>query len=213
MWLFTQCGFFSVVVKPEDEIHGTVTVRSRLQGDLDALRATYLPELGPSLAGAGIDYPFRATVARTDFAEGMKRMALDVNYGDFKSTVFSKQGANRARVYGKIWRDLIELEDDTTAEPPADTEPRMAWRLAKTIQLFKNRHGHWPTRIEMPKAHYNLLLLDIGQLWHRPMLAKLSFDTAESGVRALDRQGLSADYDPSLSESVDHREAFAWMFG
>lgn len=213
MWLFTQCGFFSVVVKPEDEIHGTVTVRSRLQGDLDALRATYLPELGPSIVGAGIDYPFRATVARADFAEGMKRMALDVNYGDFTSTVFTKQGANRARVYGKIWRDLIELEDETIAELPADSEPRMAWRLAKTIQLFKNRHGHWPTRIEMPKGHYNVLLLDIGQLWHGPMLAKLSFGTAESGVRALDREGLSADYDPSLGESVDHREAFAWMFG
>lgn len=212
MWLFNSCGFYSVVIKPGDEAEGMVTVRSRLKADLEALRDKYMPELGEIITGAGTDYLFRARIARTAFAEGVKRSALDVHYGDFKSLVFASQGPHRARIYGKVWRDLIELEDDASVEPPSSLEPRMAWRLAKTVQAFHRMHGHWPTRIEMPKGYYNVLLLDIGQLWHQPMHEKLKFAVCEGAIRALDDAGKSSEYDRDAADTLDHREAFNWMF-
>ena len=213
MWLFNTCGFFSVVVKPGDAAAGMITVRARVKGDLDALRERYLPELGPLMTRAGTDYPFQAQAPRAAFAEAMSRLALELDYAEFKDTVLTRQGPQRARIYGKIWRDLIELEDEGAADFAAHFEPRMAWRLAKTVQRFRQLHGHWPTRIEMPRGHYAVLLLDIGQLWHRPMLDKLSFSDAESGIRALDADGLAVDYDRDVPATLDHREAFLWMFG
>jgi hypothetical protein len=46
MWLITPIGFFSIVRKPDDQRVGTLTVRARERGDLEALRGLYLPGLG-----------------------------------------------------------------------------------------------------------------------------------------------------------------------
>lgn len=59
MWLFTTFGFFSVVRKPGEPI---LAMRARARDDLDRLRERCLPELGPTIAGGGTDYPCRAVV-------------------------------------------------------------------------------------------------------------------------------------------------------
>ena len=212
MWLFTRHGFYSAVIKPDDETNNMVTLRARVKQDLNALREHYMPNLGEIIAGAGNDYPYRARIGREEFAEGMRRVAMDLNYGDFKSTIFAQQGPHRARVYGKLWRDLIELEDiqPVDAQPPDDT--RMAWKLAKTVQAFRNRFQVWPSVVAMPRGNYDLLLLDIGQLWHKPMMDKLAFIPAPEGVRAEDEKGRAVDWTPEFLRTVDHAEAFAWMF-
>jgi hypothetical protein len=46
MWLITPIGFFSIVRKPDGQRVGTLTVRARVRGDLEALRGLYLPGLG-----------------------------------------------------------------------------------------------------------------------------------------------------------------------
>lgn len=46
MWLITPIGFFSIVQKPGDKQNGTLTVRSRVRSDLEALKESYLPGLG-----------------------------------------------------------------------------------------------------------------------------------------------------------------------
>ena len=46
MWLITPVGFFSIVQKPSDVAADTLTVRARVQGDLEALREQFLPGLG-----------------------------------------------------------------------------------------------------------------------------------------------------------------------
>ena len=61
MWLLTPTGFFSIVRKPQDAAAGTLTVRSRVRADLDGLRDTLLPELGPTIDNAGTDYRYRAS--------------------------------------------------------------------------------------------------------------------------------------------------------
>ena len=68
-----------------------LTIRARVATDLDRLRTTYLPTLSATVAGAGTDYPYRATVAREEFAR--------------------RQGHERERTYSKVWGVLQELED------------------------------------------------------------------------------------------------------
>ena len=74
MWLNTNFGFFSIVRKPEDMAAGSVTVRSRLRGDLETLRKRYLHQMGPIVANAGTDYKYRARVSQSDFADPVRTL-------------------------------------------------------------------------------------------------------------------------------------------
>ena len=111
MWIFTPDGFYSVVEKSEDRDAGMLTVRSRVKADLDALRKLFMPELGPTISGAGTDYRYRAKIDRGAFSEGMKRVSESVNYDNFKHAVGTRQGYGRARVYARIWTALLDLEN------------------------------------------------------------------------------------------------------
>jgi 8-oxo-dGTP pyrophosphatase MutT (NUDIX family) len=113
MWLFTTVGFFSVVQKAGTS---TLTVRARVGEDLDRLRATYLPELGSTVKKGGSDYPFRATVSHDAFALGMARLVKAIDYPNFKDAAERIFGKARGKVYGKVWADLLALEE---APPPS----------------------------------------------------------------------------------------------
>jgi hypothetical protein len=108
MWLFTPLGFFSIVQKA-----GTnhLTVRSRVKGDLDALRSEFLPELSPTVGQAGTDYPWRATVSHEAFAAAAGRMVMAIDYPNFKNEVATKQGHARAKHYGGVWSVLADLPE------------------------------------------------------------------------------------------------------
>lgn len=112
MWLFTDIGFFSVVRKPEDEDAGMVTIRARVRSDLERLKEFYLHSLGDIIEGGGTDYPYRARASQSDFAEAVRRIGENVGYGNFKHEVAARQGQQRAKVYGKVWTDLLELEGE-----------------------------------------------------------------------------------------------------
>jgi hypothetical protein len=56
MWIQSTVGFFSIVEKAGDHHGNMLTVRARAPGDLEALRATYLPTMGEIIEGAGSDY-------------------------------------------------------------------------------------------------------------------------------------------------------------
>jgi hypothetical protein len=103
MWLITNCGFFSVVQKPGEQ---QLTVRARAQKDLEVLRDRYLPQLGEIVEGGGTDYQYRARVSRTEFAEAMKMIAMDINYSNFKNSVAKNQGHKRANIYHDLWHSL-----------------------------------------------------------------------------------------------------------
>jgi hypothetical protein len=107
MWLFTNFGFFSVVQKPGTDF---LTVRARVKGDLDALRATYLPQLSKTQAKGGTDYPWRATVSHCDFAAALGKIAMNLDYANFKNEVAARQGKVRASRYGKVWSALYDME-------------------------------------------------------------------------------------------------------
>ena len=111
MWLMTPIGFFSIVEKPDDWDAGTLTVRARVEDDLTALKARYLPELGEIQAHLGTDYRYRGVAPREAVARALSQLALDLDYSNFKDEVYRVQGYERARVYGEVWSSLYELQD------------------------------------------------------------------------------------------------------
>lgn len=112
MWLITPIGFFSVVQKPEDKQRDTLTVRSRLRGDLVALKSHYLPGLGPIQESHDSDYRFRAVAPRGDVSAAMSRLVEGLDYSNFKSEVAKTQGTKRASLYHQVWDVLYKLQVD-----------------------------------------------------------------------------------------------------
>lgn len=107
MWLFTTLGFFSIVQKKGDS---KLTVRARAAGDMERLRARYMPELSETITGAGTDYPYRAAISHADFARGLARLAEEIDYSNFKDAVATEMGYERAHIYTRVWQDLLQLE-------------------------------------------------------------------------------------------------------
>ena len=125
MWLFTNFGYFSVVQKPGAT---DLTVRTRVKSDLEALRAQYLPELGPTLGKAGSDYPWRATVPPQALAAAMVKIVMDVNYPNFKNEVAARQGKGRATRYHKVWDALYGMQEEPApAGHPLSSRKAQAW--------------------------------------------------------------------------------------
>lgn len=110
MWLFTTVGFFSVVQKPNDD---DLTVRARVEEDLEKLRERYMPELSEVVVGGGMDYPFRATISHTDFARGLSQIATDINYDNFRNETGRLMGSDRQQVYSQVWKILMRLEHES----------------------------------------------------------------------------------------------------
>ena len=134
MWLFTNFGFFSIVQKPEDVAGEMLTVRARVRKDLEALRDKVLPALGPIIENAGTDYPYRVRVDRAVFANALAKIALDIDYDNFKDSVGKEQGDAREGLYGEVWRTLRKLQkSEGLASPPvAKKQPAGAASKPKT---------------------------------------------------------------------------------
>ena len=110
MWLITPVGFFSVVRKPTDIKNKTLTVRSRVRSDLEALQAHYLPELGAIQESQVNDYRYRATASQAAVAAAMARLVENLDYANFKDEVKTRQGPARANLYHQVWDVLYRLQ-------------------------------------------------------------------------------------------------------
>jgi hypothetical protein len=110
MWLITPVGFFSIVRKPDDVADDTLTIRSRVESDLEALWEKYLPSLSEIAENTGTDYRFRAKAPRSDVTKALAKIVQDLNYENFKDEVGRNQGKDRARAYEKVWSALYGLQ-------------------------------------------------------------------------------------------------------
>lgn len=81
MWIFFSGGFLSVVHKAparKDEL----LVRARRQGDIE--------KLFPNAAvreTVGVDYLYRAVIKRSEVAEVMTKLAMELDYDNFKDSI------------------------------------------------------------------------------------------------------------------------------
>jgi len=108
MWLFTTIGFYSVTqVREKPEI---LQIRARVKGDLDNLRAKYLPELTETVQLPGRDYPYRAYTDRPCFAAAMVQIITDLSHHNFKDEVLKQQGLAREQLYHDVWHVMYDAE-------------------------------------------------------------------------------------------------------
>ena len=107
MWLFSTVGFFSVVQKPGDE---DLTVRTRVKGDLEALREQFLPTLGATTATPRADYPYRAKVSHEVLGKALGKIAEATTYDNFKNRIAKTAGPGRAHLYSDVWSVMYDCE-------------------------------------------------------------------------------------------------------
>lgn len=117
MWIFTTSGFASIVQDSEDD--DTLVVRARVASDLDELREI-IDELSPTTRTPSRDYPYRATCRRLAFALGLTRLAMRIDYGNFKSAVAARQGWDREALYGQVWQVMNGAEEKLKLVPVPD---------------------------------------------------------------------------------------------
>ena len=99
-------GFYSVVQKSGET---DLSVVPRVKDDLERLRERYLPELSEIIETPQGDYRYRAWVDRTAFVDALARIGQKLDYDNFKSEVARRDPA-RARLYGKVWSVLGDLQ-------------------------------------------------------------------------------------------------------
>ena len=108
MWLLTTQGFYSVVEDREDA--NRVLVRARAREDLEALKRQ-IPDLQiQETLDADHDYGWRDCVTRDQWVEATAELAGETDYPNFKSAVDARQGAERERLYSRVWAQLLELQ-------------------------------------------------------------------------------------------------------
>ena len=106
MWIFTKHGFISVVEEHDDP--SLLVVRGRVRKDLEQVGEAYF-------GGAAViftpsrDYPYRFFVSKKAFHLAAQKMAMDIDYTNFKSKVHGQP--NRDSAYENVWAALHELEE------------------------------------------------------------------------------------------------------
>lgn len=109
MWLITTRGFYSVVADHYED--GNVLVRARVREDLESL-ADLIPGLEVEETPER-DYRFRASVPREVWRSVAAALAEEIDYPNFKDAVAERQGSGRAGTYGRVWRTLLDLQDES----------------------------------------------------------------------------------------------------
>ena len=108
MWLFTTQGFYSVVAHRRDS--DRLLVRARAREDLEALREQ-IPGLRIT-SDREADYRWRTVVSRAEWVAAVAILAASIDYDNFKAAVAERQGAERHRVYQRVWGELLSLQRD-----------------------------------------------------------------------------------------------------
>ena len=110
MWLATTHGFYSVVEHRDDPDH--LLVRARVHQDLEAL-ADQIPGIEPYETPEG-DYRWRAEVTREQWRDAVAKLAMAIDYPNFKNAVDDRQGREREEIYSGVWAQLKTLQQRDT---------------------------------------------------------------------------------------------------
>lgn len=102
MWIFTPTSFLSIVQKPGDAKAGTLTVRGRVAGDIEAV----FPDSSVE-EGGGTDYRFRARISREQVAKALYDQVMGIDYSNFKGAVAE---IDRHDAYMGCWTSMFKLQ-------------------------------------------------------------------------------------------------------
>lgn len=107
MWIFTDTGFVSAVLKPEHET--TLTVRARDRRSLVELADLAGAKIAQSPKG---DYPYRLFVEDAVFAQWVADQAMKITYSNFKSRVQKTRGYDYTHSLHNVWAAMLDTEDE-----------------------------------------------------------------------------------------------------
>ncbi|WP_054107374.1 hypothetical protein [Novosphingobium sp. AAP83] len=68
--------------------------------------------MGDIIASDDSDYRYRAVAKRESVMAALAKLTADIDYDNFKNEVASRQGYERAAVYGDVWDVLYGLQID-----------------------------------------------------------------------------------------------------
>jgi hypothetical protein len=112
MWLISpSIGFFSIIRKPWDVEHDTLTIRARVRQDLLNLKDRYIPDLSDIVEDPRADYLCRATAPREAVASALAAIAADIDYDNVKDRAAEVHGDERAAIYLAAWSAFRRLQD------------------------------------------------------------------------------------------------------
>jgi hypothetical protein len=213
MWFTTPNGFYSAEINKNDALQDQVSIRARSTAELDQLRQQWMPDLVAHTLEHLNPFPAVARIPREAFAEGLHRLGMAIGMNEMEA-VSAPEGSGRSMLnpHEKLSKTLSRLKETESVDISQYIHPRMAWRLAQTIKKFRCLFHEWPTRIDMPETSFDLLLLDVGEAWHQPLLDKLIFAFDADDIQARNEASDQVEFDPVYVGMVDHREAYAWMF-
>ena len=100
MWITLNNSFLSFVA--HRELPDALMVRARAAGDIEAVFPTALVTHTPT----GADYPYRATIARSEAGAVIGAALAGIDYTNFKSSVRDR---NRHDVYLSVWSTMQSL--------------------------------------------------------------------------------------------------------
>ena len=103
MWLFLPNSMLSIVEKPGDAKAGTLTVRARVAGDIEAV----FPDAVVKRNG-GTDYRYRAVLPRELVAKAMHDAVMNLNWSNFKGAVKDQK---RHDAYMRVWQAMFNLQE------------------------------------------------------------------------------------------------------
>jgi hypothetical protein len=110
MWLCMNDAFLSIVADPKSS--DDLVVRARRRGDCEAVFPGYAVQEIPAR-----DYQFRTRVPRDVVAAVIAMQLGNIDYGNFKASVFD---LNLARAYARVWAVMADLQE----KAPYDPHPR-----------------------------------------------------------------------------------------
>jgi hypothetical protein len=127
MWIATAIGFYSIVQKPT----GTICVRARTKADMDAF-VKLIRGCGKPIHTPAGDYPWRVNLSLSRFAREFHKLALLVDYPNFKAKVMATN-PERAMLYAPVWSHLMRIEDEELPKFKAIREGSIANELDSRI--------------------------------------------------------------------------------
>jgi hypothetical protein len=105
MWIFTTSGFVSAV---QDRADRTIVVRARDRLSLSDISEQFNARI---VTTPHADYPYRLALTSQQFADWVKKQAVNIDYPNFKSAVKIYKGATFANVLNKVWSVMHGVED------------------------------------------------------------------------------------------------------
>ena len=99
MWIFLPNSYPSIVQKSGDAEAGTLTVRGRIKGDIEAVRTDAVVS-----EGGGTDYRYRAKIPREAVAQALHDQVMCIGYSNFKGSVKDHQ---RHDAYMRVWAAMF----------------------------------------------------------------------------------------------------------